>query len=155
MGGANARTFLKPAGVHQPTNHTPAGTLLHILIFSPPYDSCESCGVLNQKDVQLLLWHFSIRVFLRVSLMTAWSCEWQSTRNTNRSLFQKKLLRERKNWPLLLNFQHLGTGSEARDVHLPTAAHSASQGSIILSHLKDLGEAGAHIIPHMDERSTS
>ena len=106
--------------------------------------------VLFNLKVFLCQFLFLIRAFPPASPMTAWSCEWQSTRSTNnRSLLQKKLLKKEK----LASAVKLSSdaGSRARDVNLPTAAHTTSQGS----HISQLNFQHSANMPNISAKKSA
>ena len=138
--GANARTFLKPAGATYLPHPSGRVNHPHSHIF-PSLWFLRKLRSAPQRFVSIPI------IFLRQSLPTGVPDDRLKLRVTIDQKFQqvsfsREIIEKMKNWPLLLKFHIMGAGSKARSVHLRPTTHSTSQGSLLLLHIFVLNSGG-------------
>ena len=138
--GANARTFLKPAGATYLPHPSGRVNHPHSHIF-PSLWFLRKLRSAPQRFVSIPI------IFLRQSLPTGVPDDRLKLRVTIDQKFQqvsfsREIIEKMKNWPLLLKFHIMGAGSKARSVHLRPTTHSTSQGSLLLLHILVLDSGG-------------
>ena len=109
-----------PPGYTNQTTTPQRDPLLHILILSSPFDSCESYSILISYQ-SLPTGVPDDRLKLRVTI----DQKYQQQVSSSKEIIEK---REKLASAVKLSSD---AGSKARDVNLPTTAHSTSQGSRI------------------------